>query len=366
MYRLCRLSLVDLNPYNHFLTTPRIVSITSTALCLQELELRSLPLKWDDPVFCSTMLTSLIVACRYHRNTSHLTTPNVGTFKQLLSALHTAAPSLEVLELRDSIPFPSVTTVAGDSLPMLSVVKLLSLCTLHLTGEANCCASLINHLNIPSTTQIHLVGYSNPGHTMDLTLACCTLNTHISHGPPILAVCFLWEHVGSMITMSCWPFANTTGKAQFCLELHGGSSHTTLTDITESVGTFFSDVQDLSVLGLVHIRWSAFLTQFVSVRTLQLDMHPWDKFFSSLMEVSTLQDGESYVHLLGLPLLKLSDLYSRVPKDDVDVELVDEFLERLWVRKKCCILVSELHLNGCRHITAKDIRRLKKHVASVM
>ena len=150
---LLRLSARDPEPL-HPPPSLNVIPTDGLVPCLCYLEIVKLSVKWSDPVFKCSSLTTLIVHGVLDRPHPFHEALFVGTMQQLLDVLSHIASRLRVLSLREAIsPLPLDT--ASTPAPARDII-FPSLQSLHLAGRIIDTANLFNHLSPVPTLTVRL------------------------------------------------------------------------------------------------------------------------------------------------------------------------------------------------------------------
>ncbi|EIW57417.1 uncharacterized protein TRAVEDRAFT_48456 [Trametes versicolor FP-101664 SS1] len=354
----------DMSDYQSHL--PAVVPILASSAPppqLRHLELLRFPFRWDDLLFSSKTLTTLVVTGVNVRNTRGVSLPDVGTFDALFSALESAAPRLEALTIEDAIPKLGFTASSPVQLPLPSrTIPLSSIKSICLAGDAAYVAHLLNHISSPSTASLHVTVRNQLGIQ---ELAQCVA-AHMSNRPPFLSVVLASSGPDPFI-LSGWTQLGASRDALLRMTFGLISAGDYLVPILQGLGTFFWHVQKLRISGMFALltmnKWTNVFTRFPSIRTLVLDEHPWGDMLPALTTTRRLQSGRVYVTAPVLSALHLSQFRFSMPSDDL--EPFDELLDFAIFRCNYGAPIDEIHLNACKYATEEKVERLREVVVDV-
>ncbi|KAI0704164.1 hypothetical protein C8Q76DRAFT_221452 [Earliella scabrosa] len=108
---------------------------------LHYLELRNIPVRWDDAVY-RLPLTVLKIYSDYPEDD-----PSAGTLSQLLTLLRSLAPSIEILELERTIPVPELAHRPPSPDQIISFPRIKSL---RLLSNIDRCCRLLEYSSFPN------------------------------------------------------------------------------------------------------------------------------------------------------------------------------------------------------------------------
>ena len=113
---------------------------------LHYLELRNIPVRWDDAVY-RLPLTVLKIYSDYPEDD-----PSAGTLSQLLTLLRSLAPSIEILELERTIPVPELAYRPPSPDQIISFPRIKSL---RLLNKIDRCSKLLEYSSFPINEDPH-------------------------------------------------------------------------------------------------------------------------------------------------------------------------------------------------------------------
>lgn len=354
-------------PHSVSHSIPAVVPILASSTApprLRHLDLRRVPFCWNDPIFSSPTLTTLVII-GYGSVGGRLiaSLPDVGSFDALFSALAAVAPSLEVLELEHTIPTQGVTVADPVQLPIPSRRILLpSIKSIRLTGDAVYIAHLLNHISSPSTASLNIT-LSRRNHLGNTAFAQ-SIAAHMSEKPPLLSS-RLVETEPNAFTISYRTHLGTLDDS--LLQMHSSSVRDHMFPIFLHAKTLFSHVQELRISGTftsVNRNWAYIFARLPRMTTLVLAQHPGGDMLSALTTLRRLNNGKQYVPAPSLRALHLSDFHFVMP-DDESLEPFNDLLDLAIFRCNCDIPLDEIRLIACRYAKKKQLEKLKEVVVDV-
>lgn len=335
---------------------------------LRHLELRGLPpFCWDDVIFSSPTLTTLVVTANDSGTDQYGSpSPKVTSFNALCSALAAVAPSLEVLELGQTIPQQSLTVASPLQLPLSSqTIRLSSIKHIRLDGDARCIARLLNRISSPSTAALQVLACSWLG---DKELMQ-SIATHMSERTPFSSI-HLHSHGHTELTpyiLSGWTSFDTTVDALLKVGFHPlYSRDDAFSRVLQYSGSLCERAQELRLSGTpMSAKWADVFTRFPRMRKLVLDAQPsnWADMLSALMTARRLEDGEVSVLAPSLRVIHLS--YFNHSRTSDDLQSSYGLLDLAIFRCNCGVPIDKICLDECQYLTTKEVERLKEVVVDV-
>ena len=107
-------------------------------------------------------------------------------------------------------------------------------------------------------------------------------------------------------------------------------------------------------------QWHVVFGLMPNLRELDINSQIWpmDDFINALSpENSTDRDSETKTRLPlpHLHTIRLENLYFRLPKENLDVEFVEELIDLLTLRRDSGAPIEQLEITGCYHSQTEDI-----------
>lgn len=357
----------DYHPSESESRLPDVVPILASSTSpprLRHLELRWFPFCWNDPIFSSPTLTTLVIVGYDRNNYLRIWLPDVGSFDALFSSLASIAHRLEVLEIQDAIPTQGLTVADPVQLPLPSETILLSsIKRIHLVGDAIYVTHLLNHISFPSTASLNVIA-RNPLGNKKLAQSVAA---HMSDRPPFLSL-HLDGSRGCPLILSGWTHFGTSGDAPLKVTFSSSESpEGDLFSIIRGSGALSTCAQELRISKMfMPTDWANVFTCFPSMRTLVFDEHPSEDMLCALMTVNRLEYGNisGSVVAPSLRVLRLSNFWFNM-EDEPPGEAFDGLLDLAIFRCNYGIPIDEIHLINCRNATKEQMERLKEVVVDV-
>lgn len=349
---------------DYAIRVPAFVPILASSAApprLRHLKLQRFPFRWDDLIFSSPALTTLVVAGNNSTNNRDTSPPDVGSFDALFSALAAVAPRLEVLEIEDAIPRQGLIVTNPVQLPIpLRIITLTSLKSIRLAGNAIYVAHLLNHISSPPTASLHVRIRDDVG-GKELVQSVAT---HMSERLPFLSLHITARGLQPLI-VSGWTHLDTSGDALLQVSFASAGSHDLLPQFIQNSGPLFLRVQELKIAGIFSsfVKWTNIFPRFPSVRTLAVEGHPWDDILPALTALRRLQDGRLFVAMPSLRALRFSEFRFSLPSDGLVP--FDDLLDLTIFRCNCAIPIDEVRLSECKYATEEQVERLREVVVDV-
>ena len=346
--------------------TPTLIATPGSLPNLRHLEIRDIPIMWQDAIFINPSVTSLTVilppalASRIRRGQL-----NVGTFEELLLALEQLAPSLQSLTLEGSIPLS--TTDTTDVSPSTRMISFSSLRSIQLVGDTHCCASLLRHMSMPSIGSVNVRGYGNDG----VAEVAQRLSEDFSRMEPWQAAEL--KSSANSVDLTAWTGDVTYFERQpVILTFEASTSiNTSLLAILSQAHVWFKSLRRLVMKGSYHsLKWADLFVALPQLRELYIDSDPPPSFFVALRPKSRPNIQAPLPHLriieLGYVMFHPLPYQRRIPMtDNTSVEFFPAFLKTLKLRASARFPLTEVHIKSCIRVQPADVKALKQVVPNV-
>ncbi|RPD64142.1 hypothetical protein L226DRAFT_611742 [Lentinus tigrinus ALCF2SS1-7] len=369
LLRTLTLDARDSGESDHGRTAPAkqtLVALPEAFPNLRHLEIRNLPVKWQDAIFMNPSVTSLTVTAFFDRS-GRKRSPEVGRFKDLLLALELLAPSLQSLTLEESIPrLPADTTKVPSPTRILSFPALRSI---RLVGDVVDCARLMRHMSTPVIVSISIRTYGNIG----VAEIAQRLSEDFTRTEP-------WQDVSlgtssRSVDLMTWTGSTLYERRPVDLSFNvSAGMPIPLPAICSQVGVWFRTLRRLSMSGLYEtMNWREFFARTPQLEELHIDsLDPPQGFFDALHPTSRPHSKYSIALLPHLRRVELEYIafHSRrgqrpaVTANDA-VEFFPAFIRVLKSRASANSPLAELHIYTCIRVQAVDVKALKEIVADV-
>ncbi|KAM5544197.1 hypothetical protein V8D89_001857 [Ganoderma adspersum] len=348
-----------------------VIPIDGLAPRLRYLEIVKLSVKWSDPIFKCSSLTTLIVHGVLDRPHPFHDAPFIGTVPQLLGVLDRIASGLRVLSLDEAIP-PLPLDTTSPPAPSRNI-SFPSLQSLHLAGRIIDTANLFNHLSPIPTSTVRLESRDSIEDvqtriaTTGVEAVARHLSQHVGRADALSSVrielfCQTWH-------VTCCRTADLSGPPPVLLTLeasYGQHEEMPVTALFRGSGNMFANVQCLSIVeDTFDLDWAFLFARLPRLQSLKCYGHPFGPFFQALGDVQPDESGELRVPLPELRTLRLIDALFRRLADTVEREFVDELIDWAILRCNYGSPLETLELGSCAHAVEADVDLLAEIVTDV-
>ena len=332
---------------------------------LRHLLLNRIGVKWDNPIFCST-LTHLTVVVQYDANPSFST----GTFSQLLSALENMH-ALERLELNEAIPRLRKDL---DGLPAPQcTVELPHLRELVIASGVRECADFLNHVSLPATARLRVTAATEEG----VEPLVRVFSAHLARSPPLLTVslsplCAAQTSVLGWRTIFDEAQAREAVEPDAALYLEASRNLSALQALVREAAIFGAvrrlEIRPSATTGI----WEDLFVRVPELRALSIIGQPQPGLFEALSRVHRedgpwAQNGPGRMLAGKLHTVHLKGVrFGCLPPSEHEPEYVEEMLEWLILRCNEGVPIQRLELEFAINLAADGVSRLAEVVPRVV
>ena len=323
----------------------------------------------------TAIITTLIVTTAYRRRGREA--PSIGTFPQLLAALHVVAPTLETLKLSDCIPSMSTSTELSQPPVLGRVITFPRLASASFVGIADDCPSLLHHIScsLPRCAHLEVIGCGRASPVIALTNR---VSTHFAGALHTLHV--MMDPIGIRVDFEGWMEENLDSDAR---DLHLGIAAESPDELLLPPPSVIMEAASPMLARLKSLRltlrapgtntqlvWADLFARTPQLESLILSRPPTSDFWTTLCTQSHTESGQVHLCLPRLQVLELDDPDSQryprrweAPSDDRD--FVSALIEWATFRKLTRAPIEEIRLTRCECVRPEHVSQLQAVVANV-